>query len=107
MKDNCALLGLRLPAALKCWKTGYLLTVQRGGKTAGSRGHYAGKLNMDEFAMGSSTENSSFYNENPWDTSRVPGGSAAVPRLQLLQVKQYTLGSDTGGLSGSLPHFAG
>src|SRR2546422_816736 len=72
-------------------------TVTRLRKAAGAV--LIGKVNCDEFAMGSSNENSAFFpSRNPWDLSRVPGGSSggsatAVAADQALAA----LGTDTGG----------
>ena len=100
LKDIIAVEGQPLTASSKIlanFVSPYDATVTRKLKQAGAV--LWGRLNMDEFAMGSSTENSAFHPTcNPWDLTRVPGGSSGGSAAALAAGEAIaTLGSDTGG----------
>ena len=100
LKDVISAKGQPLTAASKIlenYRSPYDATVTVKLKQAGAV--VGGRLNLDEFAMGSSTENSAYGpTRNPWDLERVPGGSSGGSSAAVAaRETPLTLGSDTGG----------
>jgi aspartyl-tRNA(Asn)/glutamyl-tRNA(Gln) amidotransferase subunit A len=100
IKDTICVRGVRATAGSRIlgnWVPPYTATAVERLEAAGAV--VIGKTNCDEFAMGSSTEHSAFGpTRNPWDTSRIPGGSSGGSAVAVAAgFAPVALGTDTGG----------
>jgi aspartyl-tRNA(Asn)/glutamyl-tRNA(Gln) amidotransferase subunit A len=100
VKDNMCTRGIRTTCSsriLENFVPPYESTATR--RLLGAGYALTGKTNLDEFAMGSSTENSGFFiTRNPWDPERIPGGSSGGSAVAVASDEcAAALGSDTGG----------
>lgn len=110
IKDNICTKGVKTTCASKIlynFKPPYNATVVEKLEKAGAV--IIGKVNMDEFAMGSTTETSSYgETKNPWNTAHVPGGSSGGAAAAVAAEEAfYSLGSDTGGSIRQPSSFCG